>query len=106
MPAAVALGQVMTKRVIPHIIVPYLLSQEDDNADSQDTQQPKEEAIKTLLMVHNVAENEKSKMLFGMIKGLKNVFAVRLIVFLCLLRTSGFDSDFIDANIVTGYFRI
>jgi hypothetical protein len=72
-PSAVKLGQVMTKRVIPHIIVPYLLSQEDDS-DSQDSQQANEEAIKTLLMVHNVAENEKSKMVFNIPeKGFKRV---------------------------------
>jgi hypothetical protein len=59
-PAAVTLGQVLTKRIIPHIIIPYLLSTED-NTDNQDNQQAKEEAIKTLLMVHNVADNDKSK---------------------------------------------
>jgi hypothetical protein len=70
-PAAIALGQVMTKRIIPQIIVPYLLSPEDDNDDKDtqaaENQQAKEEAIKTLLMVHNVADADKSKTIYQML---------------------------------------
>lgn len=70
-PAAIALGQVMTKRIIPQIIVPYLLSPEDDNDDKDsqaaEKQQAKEEAIKTLLMVHNVADADKSKTIYQLL---------------------------------------
>jgi hypothetical protein len=62
-PSAVTLGQTMTKRIIPHIIVPYILSSsnEEIELDTAEKQAAMEEAIKTLLMVHNVTEENKSK---------------------------------------------
>lgn len=60
---AVTLGQAMTKRIIPHIIVPYILSSsnEEGDLDTSEKLATMEEAIKTLLMVHNVTEENKSK---------------------------------------------
>lgn len=66
---AVTLGQAMTKRIIPHIIVPYILSSsnEEGDLDTSEKLATMEEAIKTLLMVHNVTEENKKAMILTVI---------------------------------------
>ncbi|CAM0141375.1 hypothetical protein VKS41_003918 [Umbelopsis sp. WA50703] len=68
-PSAVTLGQTMTKRIIPHIIVPYILSSsnEEIELDTAEKQAAMEEAIKTLLMVHNVTEENKKAVILTVI---------------------------------------